>query len=140
MPGKRFSAAWLGPDQTRGRALKQRTFQFFGRQADQQGQEAVQGQQGLAEGLSLLRIAAFDPGRVGIAPVRDGRLGRPVGAYLAGGVSQTVITKSMRGESSLPNSSQFLLRRPAVGMPAASSACWPSGWGCWFSGGLLPAE
>src|SRR3989344_2690600 len=48
--------------------------------------------------------------------------------------------RSMCGAPGAANSSQLLLRSPSVGMPARASACRPSGWGCWLSRGLLPAE
>ena len=46
----------------------------------------------------------------------------------------------MGGASAPPNSSQLLLRRPAVSMPAFSRTSRAMGWGCWFGRGLLPAE
>ena len=48
-----------------------------------------------------------------------------------------------RGRSRRPgaaNSSQLLLLRYEVSMPAAFNTWMPSGLGCWFSRGLLPAE
>ena len=48
----------LGTDEPPGRDLQHRPLQFFGRQAHQQGQAAMQAKQCLAESLFLLCIAA----------------------------------------------------------------------------------
>src|SRR5438105_14778565 len=50
------------------------------------------------------------------------------------------MTRSMAGAPGAANSSQLLLRKPSVAMPASRSTCSASGLGRWFSRGLLPAE
>ena len=55
-------------------------------------------------------------------------------------LSQTVMIRSMWGASGRANSSQLLLRKPSMLMPALRRVCRPMALGCWFSRGLLPAE
>ena len=98
---------------------------------------AVEHEVGVAEGFFDLLRRACDGGGVGDSPVGSHRLAGPDGADFFGGVVADGENKIEFGRAGCANSSQVLLRRPAVGT-CADSSCWSAS-GRTLPVGRLPA-